>query len=46
MGVFSASAWDSATAKGGLGFIQIDTNAIVCCAGLCPINLAANWKWN
>lgn len=40
MGVLPAAAWNNATSKDGMGFILIDSNAIACCAGLCPINLA------
>ncbi|XP_039142228.1 uncharacterized protein LOC120279366 [Dioscorea cayenensis subsp. rotundata] len=40
LGVFSAAAWNITTGKGGLGFMAINSNVTVCCAGFCPSGLA------
>lgn len=42
MGIFSAAAWNTATAKGGLGFILIDSNAKVCHAEFGPSDYDSN----
>ncbi|XP_039132528.1 uncharacterized protein LOC120269260 [Dioscorea cayenensis subsp. rotundata] len=42
MGIFSAAAWNSATGIGGLGFVLIDSNANVCCAGCVNCNFTSS----
>lgn len=37
--VFSTPAWNNATSKGGLGFIMINSNALVCYADFCSTML-------
>lgn len=41
LGIFSATAWNSATSKGGSGFIMIESKSKAVCAGLSPSILAA-----
>lgn len=36
LGIFSAAAWNEVTGKGGLGFVMLDSNGVVCCAGMAP----------
>ncbi|XP_039144737.1 uncharacterized protein LOC120282045 [Dioscorea cayenensis subsp. rotundata] len=46
LGVFSAVAWNITTGKGGLGFMAINSNVTVCCAGFCPSSLADSLDMN